>query len=325
MTDSFDQDFIRFSRDRLLPLVDVVNARRRTGLVVSVATALALFGLFAFAVYLFLAPYQKLLGEYDITYWPLLVLAPASLAMIGFCLVYILYLRRVVGEFRESLVKRMAEFIDAGLVHESDRGIADKELRDSLFFAPSWRLTSGRDHFRGRAGVASVDFAELRAVSPGEGGGGPLAGMIFIARFPRNFRSFALVLPASAPASVSGVEDALRERAVAAGTLVRLDDPEADRQLLAPSGEQAFAESLLSPDARRRLSRLRGDRGVGLYLSCIGGTLYAALLSEHKGAEQAGVFEGFDIERCREFCRDAGFCMDLAREIGGRSDLWRDA
>lgn len=320
MSDPLSRDFSRFSQDKLRPAVDVVTARKRSGLFLSAIVAVVLFAIFAAAFYFMISPYRQLMGENDITYWPLLLLAPAAIAMIGFCLAYILTLRNAVKEFRETLVARMAEFIDPGLVHETKRPFSQGELESSLLFPMLGKPFAGQDRFRGRADAAGVDIGDLQVQPEGDGGTAPLAGLFFIARFPREFRSFAMLLPNGVAVSLSGVEAALGG---VPGGLVRVDDAAGGRQAVAPSASPESAGALLSPAVLGKLQGLRARNGAELYLSCRGNALYAAILARSGDKLTQGVFEGFDFAGLKEFCRDAAVCMDMARDMGKRDDLWK--
>ena len=321
MTDPFTQDFAGFTQDQLRPAIEMVAKRRRSGLLLAVAIAAVLFVVFALTVYIFLSPYRQMMGDHNISYWPLLFLAPGSLAMIGFSLIYILTLRHAVKEFRETLVTRIAAFIDPALVHENKHPLSDGEIDSGLLFVDQGEAVPGQDRFRGRAGAATVDICDIQ-LQPGKNSvtGLPLlTGLFFRARFERPFRSFAMILPAHTAASLSTLESK-----AGAGPLVRLDEPDNGWQFVAASADPSFIGDILDPAINARLRELRG-RNIRLHLSLRGDTLYAAMLTASDRKELPGVFEGFDFGNCRDFCRDARLCMDIAREVGGKTTVWRNA
>lgn len=328
MSETVTRSFAIFSQEKLKPAVDTVTARRRHGLYLALGVGFALFLLFAAGVYVFFAPYRDLMGEHGISYWPLLFLAPASLGMIGFSLVYILTLRNAVKEFRETLVGKMAEFIDPAIVHESGKTLPKEELEGSLLNIVGGVPLSGTDQFRGRIPGAAVHFSDLRMKREKAGTDGKdkmLTGLYFYAVMERKFAMPLLVFPSSVDVSRGGFEEKLRADGddIGAG-LLRLDDPAFGRQILVPSGGEEFALNLLSSPAFARLEALRRRDDASLYLSCRGDCLRVVLLSSCERLDLPGVFDGFDFGHCREFCRDAGMCLDLARSVADRDDLWMD-
>ena len=328
MSDSVTRSFAIFSQEKLKPAVDTVTARRRSGLYIALGVGVLLFLLLAAAVYLFFAPYRNLMGEHGISYWPLLFLAPASLGMIGFSLVYILSLRHAVKEFRETLVGKMAEFIDPAVVHESGKTLPKEELEGSLLATIGGRPLSGTDQFRGRIPGAAVHFSDLRMKREKSGPDGKdemLTGLYFYAVMKRKFAMPIMVFPSSVEVSRSGLEAKLRADGdnVGAG-LLRLDDPAFGRQILVPSGGEDFVLKLLSAPEFARLEAMRRRDDASLYLSCRGDCLRVALLSSSERLDLPGLFDGFDFGHCREFCRDARMCMNLAISVAERNDLWLD-
>ncbi len=327
MPESAVNDFAVFSREKLKPAVDAVTARKRSSLYFALALGVAVFLAFAAAVSLFFAPYREIMERHGISYRPLLFLAPASLGMIAFCLAYILGLRRAVSAFRASLLDRMAEFIDPGVVREAGKTLPPGELESPLLAAIGGEAFPGADCFLCRVPGATARFADLRvARKNAEPGGGDemLTGLYFYAVMERKFAMPLMVCPSSVEISRSGFEEKFRAGGDNVGTgLLRLDDPSLGRQILVPSGGEEFVLNLLSSPAFARLEEMRRDNGAELALSLQGDSLRVAMLSRSKRMDLPGAFEGFDFGHCREFCRDARLCLDLTLGIAGRNDVWQ--
>lgn len=324
-SDSLTRNFEVFSQEKLKAAVAAVNVRRRRGLYLSLAAGAAVFAVGVAGVYLFFRPYAAMMSEHGISYSPLLYCAPASLALIVFCLVYILLLRSAVKEFREGLVREIALFIDAGLVHEAERPLPKEELAGDLFAPLGGAAVSGTDMFRGRVPGASVRFSDIRLRRAAGADGKPelLTGLYFCATTERKFALPLLVFPSTADVSRSGVEASLRASGETVGAgLLRLDDAPMGRQILVPSGGEEFVLRMLSSPAFANLEALRRQSGGMLCLSCVGNTLRLAVLSKSGRTDVPGMFDEFDFAHCREFCRTAKLCMEMTRGIAERNDVW---
>ncbi len=303
-----EREFDQFFLDRLRPAVETVQARKKSALKYAIIAGVGFFLAFFGMAYLYTAPYLGTLEQREFSVWPLLLLLPATMGVIAFSMAYILLLRSAVADFRASLVERLAEFIDPGMVYEGNRRMEEAELAESGLFGRG-RVRSGADYFRGRDGPARYALCEVRWEQPaaadpagaagnggetGEGGkpegnkgdgggkrgkGRILTGIFYSARFDRPFRAEAsIVIDAD-----SGWPEGLM-----AGRLL-------------PSGNRR--------DVRLSLSR-KGDR------------LFLALLGENAGPGAPALLDDFDIGNCREFCRDAGFCLELARTMERDATLW---
>lgn len=184
MSRSENRDFNLFFTEKLRPSLDRIKGRSRAVLVKSAVIALGVFLLMFFVTYMFFSPHKELLGDYSITYWPLMIMLPATLAVICFSIMYILLLRDMVDELRGELIGRLAEFIDPGFVHVAKSPLSAEELRAGGFLETLGEPVSGGDLFRGRVGDAAVELAELEIK-----GAEALHGMYMTARFPRNFKT----------------------------------------------------------------------------------------------------------------------------------------
>lgn len=317
------KDFSRFFNEKLRPVIDGLGPSRSGAMKRSLLIAAIAFVLFFVVVYVFFAPYGKMLGEYNITYWPLMVLLPATMAVISFSMAYILFLRSMVKVFRETLMSRLAEFIDPGIIHARDPSPDQSETASSLLFEGLGKPELGADRFRGRFDGAAVEIADLKIAGEGANAGlPPLTGLFFTARFNRRFRTPGMILPSSAPISLSGLASRLDACGFAGvGELVRLETV-GGRQAVLPAAEQGAWKTPLSPALVRRLEAARSENGVDLYLSLRGDRLWAAMLSRRPRQDVPAIFDGFDFGNCREFCRDSDICFELTREVLGNAALW---
>ncbi len=316
MDEHFSREFAQFLKDKLQPAVVEVNAKKRSTFLRALGAGLGFFVMVAGAVYFLMAPYRKLMQEYSLTYWPVMLLVPLAVAMVVFSITYILGLRTLVNVFRDALVNRLAEFIDPGMVHENQRPLAETTLRDSLFLR-NLKPHSGSDCFRGRIGAAAVEIVPLQATVK-QGGDTEEAlhhGVFLNARMERPFPAPVIVTPLGVEVSRSGLEDSLRGQGVAAeGGLVR--EEAGGRQVLSPAEGRWYWEGRLKPETLRRLEEARKKKGAEFYLSCRETTLSAALLSDRKRLDYPRIFDEMDFMRCQEFCADAELLAAVARDMG---------
>lgn len=325
MPDTFNADFTQFVQERIRPAIDAIAVRKRSGLFFSLAIAAVVFVVLAIAVHFILLPYRELLGARSINPWPVMLLTPAALAMLSFSVAYILSLRRTVAEFRETIIRRMAAFIDPSLTRQrAKREGGQAEPDASPLFSGMGRPVSGTDRFLGHSGEASVEFHDIHIpqekVADNQES---LTGIFMKAVYPRAFRDPLFVLPQGVEASRSGLEEGLREKGASPrGGLVRVEDTRTFRQILKPADAPKWGDGFLSAEIGAKLEELR-RQGSELYLGCFGRDLHLAFLSRDKRMELPGAFEGFDFGNCREFCREAMVAMALTRELGGRTDLWQ--
>ncbi|MCC8167488.1 MAG: DUF3137 domain-containing protein [Planctomycetes bacterium] len=315
-------DFAHFVHEKLRPAAETVTAKKRSTMFFSLAMAGAVFLVCGAIMYFMMAPYRQMLGEYNITHWPLMIIAPLAMAMIGFCVVYIVGLRRIVGEFRTTLVSRMAEYIDPILVYEANRKVAASAVQDSLVFPKTVTAKPGNDYFRGRIEDSPIELGTIQA-APTEKGGTTRNGVILLASLPKRFKEPLVIVPMGEKVSRSALEEDLEKDGIAvADGLVRLEDAATSSQILLPSADKETGARILSPETLRRLLLAEKEKDVDFYLSCKGDRLAVALLSPEKRLDFPNLFEGFNFADCQEFCHDAKLVIAVCREIVTRTDLF---
>lgn len=319
------REFNHFFNEKLRPVIDAVALRRRRAFLFSLVVALVCFGVFALVLHIYLAPKFEMLKTHNITFWPLFLLLPATLALLVFSVTYIFALRNVVAEFKASMFGRMAEFIHPNMIYERGQGIPGAEMTASLLFEGLGIPVASPDRFRGGLGSARVEFAPVRVERPeGNGGTRVLSGIYYSVSYGGTFKSPLIVLPILAPASLSRIQRDLTARGLAKpGDLIRIEDIPEKRQAVVYAADEDEAWRVLTPDLKIRLAVLRNRRGVELHLSCLGNRLALALLGPEADEERRGSFDDFDFVNFREFCRDARVCLELTGELEREREVWR--
>lgn len=318
--------FAQFFQNRLRPVVEDIGKRKKAALKKSLLAAIATFAVFGAGAYLFFAPYAQMLGDHKITYWPILVLLPTTMAVIAFSICYILMLRGVVRDFRESLVRCMAEHIDPELVHDPNRRLPGQDIERSLLFEAFGSPAPGNELFHGRAGETQVELADLRVeCADDQEGRAVWRGLFFKAVFERRFRTFMLSLPEDVAVSLGNLGGKLRDAGELGGELVRLDSNDGLRHTVVESAWQGLVGRSVESAAWKEVTGGLRERGVRTLVSFRGKVLSIAMVSRKEGAESsAKIFDDFDFGGCREFCRDARLCLNLALQAAANRELFAE-
>lgn len=323
MNDDLAERFSAYARETLRPGVDLLAARKRAAVRVAAGVFLAVLAVALAAVGAAFAPYRAALGGRTFAYWIVLGLVPLSLAVTGFSVAYVLGLHRAEKEFRDTLIGRIGYFIDPGLSHRAGRPFAAAELNQGLVLDDLIDPASGPDRFEGRAGTAAAAFADIAAgPDKNAGSGPPRAGLYFTAVFPRRFAFPLLALPASASPDLPGIGRRLNPDGAGADGLAGVEEPAEGRRIFLPARAADRASGLLSGVIGARLRELREKRGFETRLSCLDGTLRIAMLAPRREPGAANLWERFDMEEIRDFCRCARLCLDVARSLDARPGIW---
>lgn len=319
MSESTPCGFALFSKEKIQPAINAVLASKRLSLYLALGIGLILFFGFAAVVSHLLAPYRSMTKQYNISYWPVMLLAPSVIGIGVFFLVYILGLQHSVNEFHASVLAKLADFIAFGTIHETGKTLPSGELEGILLASLGGKPFSGTDQFHCRLPGAAAHFSTLRIKRDATGAGKTetLTGLYFYAVMEQNFAAPIMVFPSSPEIDASGFETRFRAVGDTAGTcLLRLDDPSRGRQFLVPLGWGDCVSNLLSSPAFVQLEDACRRGGAGLYLSCQDNCLRVALLSPSTRVDSSRVLNGFDFGHCR----DVRLCLDMAFDMSKRND-----
>lgn len=319
-SDIMASELRRFFLDKLKSEVDRFNEKRRGFFRIGLVVTALVFVILALLARYYLNTLSGTLGQYRDSLWPLSYLTPFAMAVIAFCIVYILQLKSLMQHFLVTAVNRIAEFINPGLVHEVDREGA-KAVHADLLFADTVKTEVGSHRIRGNGGGARCEMYELHTVQPD---GKTAEGIIFQAEYPRQFRNFSLILPEQAEASLSGIDRKLASAGLPKpGELVRLTLPGSGWQLVTPSGEGAMSANPPAA-AARRLDEARRRWGLFPHLLRDGNRLLIAILSNGREVKRDSQLESMDFDRTLAFCRAARMCLELAGDFGEDRQQWEE-
>lgn len=322
MNDAFKQEFLTFTKTKLHPAVAGIAGKKRAGLRLGLIAAVVCFLVAAIASYAFLAPYRDVMKQSNIMVWPLIFLAPTALAILVFSLVFVLNLRKTVTEFRNTMMDCLARFIDAGIECDSDSPLTQDQIAASRLFGEGQNVTIGPERFRGRIGDAHIEFVEI-GVTDAQGkekADTVKTGLYMTAHYERPFPYPFFIYPAGENVSIGELQKALASDGYETpGGLVRVDLR--GRQFLLPAVVENGVDWIGSRELSARLDEAKIMNGGELYLSAHDKGMCLTMLAPGKGKKKVGIFEGFDVDRCREFCRDARLAIRVAKKCGERQNI----
>ena len=315
--DTFEREFNAFFSDKLQPVIELVSTRKRQALWKAGAVAAVAFLVFLGVITYAFSPYAETLNGHGIPYWPLLFMLPATMAVIGFSITYILTLRGLVALFRSTLMRLLAEFIDKGTVYEPEKTAENQERLTGPVFSGFANATPGPDRFRGRYDGFGYDFFVVTAKTKHSDSDKKtfLTGIVFNVEYEGKFPVFALYLPASVPASLGRLAESLDQTTSSHSELVRVDDVNSGLQIVSRPSEQDAAKALLPPALAHAIAGLGGNSAFSFIMSFLGNTMQVALLIKRDRLEAGNMLDGFDFGNCREFCRSARFCLTLGKNM----------
>ena len=187
--------------------------------------------------------------------------------------------------FKNKIVLKIAAFVDENLVYSPEGSVSREEFTKSGIFQKYCNSFTGEDHFKGKLGKTAIEFSEVVARHKTTSGTGSkrkeqyttiFKGVFFIADFNKNFNGYTLVLPDTAEKMLGKLGQNLQAFS-SRGELVKLEDPEFEKEFCVYASDQVEARYILSPSLMQRIVEFKRKWNTKVYLSFRDSKVYIAI------------------------------------------------
>jgi len=190
--------------------------------------------------------------------------------------------------FKNKIVLKIAAFVDENLVYSPGGSVSREEFTRSAIFQKSCNNFSGEDHFKGKLGKTAIEFSEVVARHETTSGTGSnrkkqytmiFKGLFFVADFNKHFVGHTLVLPDTAERILGKFGQNLQAFS-SRGELIKLEDPEFEKEFCVYSNDQVETRYILSPSLMQRIVEFKRKWNTKVYLSFRDSKVYIAIKME---------------------------------------------
>jgi len=274
-------------------------------------------------------------GEED-SYWSLVSIISMIVIGIGVTIYYYKLVSPYQKNFKTTVVSRIVSFIDENLTYYPDKSITLSEFRASRLedYWHSIDRWDGEDYVEGILGKTTVKFSEVHAQyetthTNKEGDRETkyhdiFKGLFFIFDFNKDFEGFTVVLPDYVERRLGRFGKMLQswKAKIVPGELVKLADPEFEREFVVYSDNQITARYVLSTSLMRRLLTFRQQLNKRVYLSFVNGKLYMGIPIS-KDLFEPTVFKTLlNVELIQEFFNYMQLGKDIVEELNLNTRIW---
>jgi len=316
------EEFREFYEGELQPVLRELEARRRGALRNGVVASLVLF-VAAGAVLLVLSGGEVVLVG--------AVLAAAAAGLLSLLCVYVCT-RGYVREFKRRVIGAIVQFCDPGLSYEPKGRVSRETFRASRIFQRRIDRYRGEDRVVGRLGATDVEFSELHAeykstTHSAKGGSRTqwhtiFKGLFFVADFNKHFRTATVVLPDVAEKALGWLGQKLQDLNFTRPDLVKLEDPEFEREFVVYGEDQVEARYVLSTSLMRRILEFRRKADRRVYLSFVGSRVHVAIPSTRDMFEPRLMRTVLDFDTAAQYLRDLQFALGIVEDLDLNTRIW---
>jgi len=187
--------------------------------------------------------------------------------------------------FKNKIVLKTAAFVDENLVYTPGGFVSREEFTNSGIFQKYCNSYTGEDHFKGKIGKTAIEFSEVVGRHKTTTGTGSkrkeqyttiFKGVFFVADFNKNFKGYTLVLPDTAEKMLGKFGQNLQAFS-SRGELIKLEDPEFEKEFCVYASDQVEARYILSPSLMQRIVEFKRKWDTKVYLSFRDSKVYIAI------------------------------------------------
>ncbi len=231
------------------------------------------------------------------------------------------------ADFKVSIIKRLVSFVDEQLKYNPKKHIKQSEFNASKIFNIKPNIYKGDDYVSGKIGQTEIRFSELDAKH--ESGSGKnrtvvqiFKGLFFIADFNKHFRGRTVVLPDTTEKLFGKLAQTFQKLNFTRDELVKLEDPEFEKEFVVYSNDQVEARYILSTSLMKRIVDFKRKSDRKIHLSFINSQVNVAI-SYNRGLFEPKLFSTLlDFGLVRQYFEDLELAVGIVEDLNLNTRIW---
>lgn len=237
-------------------------------------------------------------------------------------------------QFKHRVISAIAHYLDPSLAYDPDLCISEQDFKESKLFPHAVDRYTGEDYVAGRIGETAIRFSEVHAEyktthTDAKGNTSTswhtiFKGLFIIADFNKEFRSVTLVLPDVAEKLFGWLGQAFQEwtDVFRGRELVKLEDPEFEREFVVYADDQVEARYILTPALMERLLEFKRETGRQVYFSFVRSNVYVATTTGKDLFEPRLAAPLSDPAVLHEYLRQLQLGVGVVEELDLNTRIW---
>ncbi len=236
------------------------------------------------------------------------------------------------SEFKQRIISKVIGFLEPGLSYHPQGRIDKSTFKASSLFQHSIDRYRGEDMVQGMVGKTQIVFSELHAeykTTTRNSKGHTqthwhtiFKGLFFIADFNKHFRSQTVVLPDTAEKLFGGLGKLLQSWNVSRADLIKLEDPEFEREFVVYGSDQIEARYILSTSLMQRILDFKRKTGMKIHLSFTGSKVYVALPMTKNLFEPKYMSSVMNFAPILDYARDLSLAVSIVEDLNLNTRIW---
>ena len=254
-------------------------------------------------------------------------IAIGAVALMG--ILYRYLTKDFTKRFKSKIIKRLIEAISPQMKYFQFLTVSQYHYKRSNLFKENIDRFSGNDLVKGDIDGTLIQFSDLHTEYKTKDSKGNetwhtvFKGLFITAEFNKHFNGKTTVLPDQAEKLFGSLIGGwLQSNNLSQRDLIKLDDPEFEKNFVVYGTDQIEARYLLTHTMMQRLLQLKKRSGKDIYVSFIGGQIYIAI-AYNKDLFEPTVFSSLlEYKQVMEYITTLQTAIGIVEELKLNEKLW---
>ena len=260
------------------------------------------------------------------------IVASLILGLAAFAGAYFIVAKGYKNQFKSEIIKKLVKFFDESLYYNPELRITSENYMASRIFPREPDRYNGEDYISGKLGKTAVEFSEVHSEYKTESTDSKgrrhtnwhtiFKGIFFIADFNKAFEGVTVVLPDTAEKLFGFFGTMLQGYNFTRGKLIKLEDPEFEKEFAVYGDNQVTARYILSTSLMEKIMEFKKKTGRPLHMSFVNSRLYIAVSYEKNLFEPKLFATLLDFELVLEYYKDLALFTGIVEDLSLNDRLW---
>ncbi len=232
-------------------------------------------------------------------------------------------------QFKNAIIEPLIQEIDKNLSYMPNAHVAQENFTRSRMFTTKPDRFNGNDYIRGKIDGITLELSDLHAEKKHKDSKGRTTwstifqGLFIVCEFNKHFKSNTVILPDSAQNTFgSFIGNWLQSNNISRSELVKMDNPEFEKEFVVYSDDQIEARYILTHTLMNKLLHFKKKSQHPLYVSFLGGKIYMAI-EYNKDLFEPSVFHSLlKYKIAMEYIQTLHLALGIVQELQLNQKLW---
>jgi len=263
---------------------------------------------------------------------PMFLIFPVVIGLIIMGIALKVLTKDYVIKFKNRIIERIVKFIDTSLNYSSYGCIPESTFMACEIFKRRPDRYKGDDLVEGKIEKTEIQFSEIHAEYKTETRNSKgkrqthwhtiFKGLFFMGDFNKHFKSRTVVLPDTAERLLGGLGKLFQSWNIGRGELIKLEDPEFEKEFAVYGDDQVEARYILSTSLMKRIMDFKRKTGKKIFLSFVGSRVFVAI-SFRKDLFEPKVFSTvLAFEPIQEYFEDLQLAIGIVDDLNLNLRIW---